>query len=368
MAGTNSGRYGSWRKNWPNRSHSDWPRKGCLVLCLLGEGLNLGEARDAAFTFTLSGIIAWVGKQAQISAKPISLAYGRQLIAQAIAKGHIRPRGPGFPQSIPCASTPFNFCNQDIISMTCQPPGKSQMMGGAQLGALSRTVGARPCATMRLEPRSETVGVMTGTHPSGPCSHQTMDLRGDKNTASTSSSMSLMSERSGGSRHPQSWPDIPTGNQESIWRSTCQLFKDEDTKDAVTYQSWHWDLTMYCQAMVVQIALSSLMSSTHYKVIWGSIVRSLGMDITLDDILNILDEHYHNMWKTWMCLIKELFQMHIGAKRKPCWSGDCVYRDTCRFSWHHSQNTSPPDQVPELKCDHFYSADSPNGSRPWRLT
>ena len=23
------------------------------------------------------------------------------------------------------------------------------------------------------------------------------------------------------------------------------IFKDEDAKDAVTYQSWRWDLTMY---------------------------------------------------------------------------------------------------------------------------
>ena len=23
------------------------------------------------------------------------------------------------------------------------------------------------------------------------------------------------------------------------------IFKDKDTKDAVTYQSWRWDLTMY---------------------------------------------------------------------------------------------------------------------------
>ena len=23
------------------------------------------------------------------------------------------------------------------------------------------------------------------------------------------------------------------------------VFKDEDSKDAVTYQSWHWDLTGY---------------------------------------------------------------------------------------------------------------------------
>ena len=37
----------------------------------LGEGLSLGEVRDTVFT--LSGIIAWVGKQMQLNAKPISL-------------------------------------------------------------------------------------------------------------------------------------------------------------------------------------------------------------------------------------------------------------------------------------------------------
>ena len=79
---------------------------------LLGEGLNLGEARDAAFT--LSGIIAWVGKQVQISTKPVSLADSRQLIAQAITKGPIKPRGPDHPWSIPPASMPFNFCNEDM--------------------------------------------------------------------------------------------------------------------------------------------------------------------------------------------------------------------------------------------------------------
>ena len=78
---------------------------------LLGEGLNLGEVKQTMFT--LSGIIAWLGKQAQRSTKPISLTNGWWLITQAITKGHIIPRGPGHPRSIPPASTPFNFRNQD---------------------------------------------------------------------------------------------------------------------------------------------------------------------------------------------------------------------------------------------------------------
>ena len=78
----------------------------------LGEGLRLGEARDTAFT--LSGVIAWVCKQAQLEAKPVSLGDGQWLIAQAFTEGHIEPRGSGQPHSIPPAATPFNFCNQDL--------------------------------------------------------------------------------------------------------------------------------------------------------------------------------------------------------------------------------------------------------------
>ena len=51
----------------------------------LREGLNLGEVRDAVFT--LSGVVAWVGKQAELNAKPESLGEGQQLITQAITKG-----------------------------------------------------------------------------------------------------------------------------------------------------------------------------------------------------------------------------------------------------------------------------------------
>ena len=66
------------------------------------------------------------------------------------------------------------------------------------------------------------------------------------------------------------------------------VFKDEDTKDAVTYQSWCQDLTMYSQAgcwdyTLLPYAIHSLQG---YQ---GQFVWSLGMDITLDDVLNILD-------------------------------------------------------------------------------
>ena len=64
--------------------------------------------------FTLSEAIAWVGKQAELSAKSVSLGDSWQLITQTITEGHIELRGPGHPCSIPSVSMTFIFHNQDL--------------------------------------------------------------------------------------------------------------------------------------------------------------------------------------------------------------------------------------------------------------
>ena len=57
------------------------------------------------------------------------------------------------------------------------------------------------------------------------------------------------------------------------------VFKDEDAKDAVTYQSWRWDLTMYWFVGCTDHTYLSY-------VIWslqgypGELAWSSGMDIT----------------------------------------------------------------------------------------
>ena len=90
------------------------------------------------------------------------------------------------------------------------------------------------------------------------------------------------------------------------------VFKDEDTKDAITYQSWCWDLTVYhhsqCQDCThLPYAIHSLQGYL------GKLVRSSRKDITLDDVLIILDEHYNNV-KALDALNQELFQLCMGEK------------------------------------------------------
>ena len=99
---------------------------------LLGEGLSFSKAQDTAFT--LSRAIGWIGKQAQFSAKPVSLGDDQWLIAQAITEGHIKPRGPGHPCSIPPASTLFNFHNQDSPLQTANLPAAAEWWEVPRLG------------------------------------------------------------------------------------------------------------------------------------------------------------------------------------------------------------------------------------------
>ena len=65
------------------------------------------------------------------------------------------------------------------------------------------------------------------------------------------------------------------------------ILKDEDAKDAVTYQSWRWDLTVYRHAGCRDHTLlpCTIRSLQGYL---GELVQSSGTDITLDDVLTIL--------------------------------------------------------------------------------
>ena len=90
----------------------------------------------------------------------------------------------------------------------------------------------------------------------------------DRSTASSSSSVSSMSGRWGGLRYPHHgrYPCWEPGGHMKI---NLPVFKDEDTKDAVTYQSWHCDL-MCIVALHVEVVPFSPMPSIHYKVTQGS--------------------------------------------------------------------------------------------------
>ena len=99
------------------------------------------------------------------------------------------------------------------------------------------------------------------------------------------------------------------------------IFKDEDAKDAVTYQSWRWDLTVYRHAGCRDRTLLpyTIRSLQGYP---GELVQSSGTDIALNEVLTVPDEHYNNV-KALDALNQELFQMRMADKETVLdW---CVY-------------------------------------------
>ena len=120
------------------------------------------------------------------------------------------------------------------------------------------------------------------------------------------------------------------------------VFKDKDTKDVVTYQSWCWDLTVYHHTRCQDCTLlpCTICSLQGYL---GELVRSSGTDITLDNVLTILDEHYNNI-KALDALNQEHFQLCMGEKEMVSDWVVCLSR--------HLQILT--NCVAKLKCDCCY--------------
>ena len=76
------------------------------------------------------------------------------------------------------------------------------------------------------------------------------------------------------------------------------------------------------------------------------------MDITLDDVLTILDEHYNNM-KVLNALNYELFQLWMADKETVSDWGICLSRHLQVLAASFP-DLFPPDHVAELKRDCFY--------------
>ena len=128
-------------------------------------------------------------------------------------------------------------------------------------------------------------------------------------------------------------------------------FKDEDAKDAVTYQSWHWDLTVYCHARCWDHTLLPYAICSLQGYPW-ELVRSSGKDITLDDIITILDEHYNNI-KALDALNQELFQLCMGEKETVSNWGVHLSRHLQILEVSFLEHFLP-DHVAKLKHDCFY--------------
>ena len=119
-------------------------------------------------------------------------------------------------------------------------------MGGAQTWPTTSAPRVRLVTTVRPNSRPGAMRVMCGPTQL-PSLSSDCEFKSDQSSASTSSLVLSMSERSGGSRHPHcgQQPHRKPGGHIKI---NLPVLNDEDTKDTITYQCGHWDLTVYCHS------------------------------------------------------------------------------------------------------------------------
>ena len=274
----------------------------------MGEGLKADEARDAIFLLTGAG--TWVGKLAYLTANPMMLQEGKRAITKAVLDHRVKARGPGFPRVNPLVQQPFRFNTSRTSPLGDTLAFYSFWWEDEPLDGLPKAegiIGDRETSDL--------------SHLGSPPLLQTVALKSDRSSVSMASSISSRSDCSDGSRHSRRGR---RHREETHMKINLPIFKDEDAKDAVTYQSWRWDLTVYRHAgcrdhTLLPYAIRSLQGYP------GELVQSSGTDITLDNVLTVLDEHYNNV-KALDALNQELFQMRMADKETVSDWGDCLSR------------------------------------------
>ena len=133
------------------------------------------------------------------------------------------------------------------------------------------------------------------------------------------------------------------------------IFKDEKTKDAVTYHLCWWDLGLFChlgwddQYLLLYIFMS----------LWGflgDLARSLGEDATLTDILQMLDKHY-GVVMTFDALSKELYSLKQDSRENVAEFRVCLSQQVQILQLEYLGRIQ--QHIEEMKQDHFYEGLNP---------
>ena len=188
--------------------------------CSLGEGLTADKPRDA--TFLLTGAGMWVGKLAYLATDPMTIQEGRWAITQAVMDHWVKARGLGHPHMNPLAQQPFRF---DHVrgSPIKDTPGDG---GSDHQPSPHWPPQGQDCNRCWRDQRPPL--------PRFPLPSLDHGFESNWSSLWMASSMPSRSDRSDGCQHSQRgrWHR----EDGACMKINLPIFKDEDAKDAVTYQ------------------------------------------------------------------------------------------------------------------------------------
>ena len=142
------------------------------------------------------------------------------------------------------------------------------------------------------------------------------------------------------------------------------IFKDEKTKDAVTYCSYQWDVTIFCH-----LGWDNQHLLPH--VLWSlqeflrDLARSLGEDPILNDVLKML-EKYYGMVMTFDALSKELYCLKQGSGKNIATFGVCLSQEVQILQLEYP-GMIQKEHIEEMKPDHLYEGLNPKYHKCWPI-
>ena len=133
-------------------------------------------------------------------------------------------------------------------------------------------------------------------------------------------------------------------------------FKDEKSKDAVTYYSWPWDMAIFHQSVwndqhLLPYVFHSLQGFP------GDLARSLGEDATLNDVLQMLDKYY-GVIMMFGALSRELYSLEQGSRKNIAECGAHLLQQI-QLCQSECPGRIQPEHVEEMKHDCFYEGLNP---------
>ena len=178
-----------------------------------GEGLTLGEARDAAFLFTGWG--TWVGKPTYLATDPMTIKEGQWVIAQAVTNHWVKTRGLGHPHINLPTQQPFRFdCPRD--SPRKDTPGDASYNHQPLPHQPLRGMDHNRCWRDHRQPP-----------PWLPSPSLDCRFESDRSSLSMASLMSSMSDRSDCTLLPYAIQSLQGYPGELVWSSGTELTLDD---------------------------------------------------------------------------------------------------------------------------------------------
>ena len=154
-------------------------------------------------------------------------------------------------------------------------------------------------------------------------------------------------------------PSVQTGRVLRM-KVNLLIFRDEKTKDAVTYHSWQWDIAIFhCLGWDNQHLLPYVFWSL--QGFPGDLARRLGKDATLSDILQMLDKHY-GIVMTFDALSKELYSLKQGSGENIAKFGVCLSQQVQILQSEYLGRIQQ-ELVEEMKQDCL----NPNANECWSI-